>query len=255
MADYPTFLMTLAQEIWEQLGQTPQAVPSRLRSQREMIKYIERSLLETIEEAVVIAFDEMDRVLGRSYQSDFFSMLRFWHNQRANPLANWAKLGLAIVISTEPYLFIKDVLRSPFNVGLSIELRLFNEAECQKLNGLYHARLTKNQLLQLMALLNGHPHLTHLAFYALTATSMDFSDLVLKAAERDGPFGAHLRALEYKLMDDMGRRLLEAMREIVHDGEASSREDFYRLHGAGLVREDSARIVPTNQLYGRFFGK
>jgi AAA-like domain/TIR domain len=256
MTDYPTFLTLLAQELWEQLSQAPQAAPPHLRTQREMIKYLGRSLLDTINGTVVIAFDEIDRVLGRSYQSDFFSMLRSWHNQRADQLSNWAKMGLALVISTEPYLFINDALRSPFNVGLNIELRLFNEAECQKLNRLYRARLTKSELRELMSLLNGHPHLTQLAFYALTGPNpMDFSALLLKAAERDGPFGAHLRALEYKLMDDMGQRLLTTMRQIVNDGKASSRDNFYRLHGAGLVREDGTRVVPTNNLYARFFGK
>jgi hypothetical protein len=257
MADYPTFLMMLAQEIWEQLGQSPQAVPPRLRSQREMIKYLERFLLDAVDGPVVIAFDETDRVLGRDYQSDFFSMLRFWHNQRADPQTNWDRLGLALVISTEPYLFIKDVLRSPFNVGLNIGLRLFNEAECRHLNRLYRARLTKSELGLLMELLNGHPHLTHLALYALTGpNAVDFSTLLRRAAERDGPFGTHLRALEYRLMDDVGQRLLATMKQIVNDvKKAVSRDDFYRLHGAGLVREDGPRVVPTNQLYARFFGE
>jgi hypothetical protein len=195
-------------------------------------------------------------LLGRAYQSDFFSMLRSWHNQRADLASNWAKLGLALVISTEPYLFIKDALRSPFNVGLNVELRYFNEAEYQKLNRLYGARLTKSDLGQLMVLLNGHPHLTHLAYYALTGPNpIEFSALMLKAAEREGPFGIHLRALENKLMDDVGQRLLGTLNQIIHDGKASSRDDFYRLHGAGLIREDGDRIFPANQLYARFFSK
>src|ERR1041384_1738072 len=254
MADYPAFFTVLAQEIWEQLGQAPQAVPCRIHNQREMIKYLDRSLLCTVGGAVVIAFDETERVLGRTYQSDFFSMLRFWHNQRADTSTNWGKLGLAMVISTEPYLFIKDILRSPFNVGLNVQLRLFSEAECKRLCRLYHAQLRKAEFEQLMELLNGHPHLTHLAFYALTGpNSMDFPVLLRKAVERTGPFGAHLRALEYKLMDDAGERLLSAMRQVIKAGKVSRRDDFYRLHGAGLVREDGARLVPTNQLYARFF--
>src|ERR1041384_3395513 len=42
MADYPAFFTVLAQEIWEQLGQAPQAVPCRIHNQREMIKYLDR---------------------------------------------------------------------------------------------------------------------------------------------------------------------------------------------------------------------
>jgi AAA-like domain/TIR domain len=256
MDDYPTFLTLLAQEMWEQLSQAPEATPSRLRNQRELIKYFERTLLDTIDGAVVIAFDEMDRLLGRPYQSDFFSMLRAWHNHRADTASNWSRIGLALVISTEPYLFISDALRSPFNVGLNIELRLFNETECQKLNRLYRARLSKTEVRELMDLLSGHPHLTQLAFYALTGPNpMDFSTLLRRAVERDGPFGTHLRVLEYRLLDDMGQRLLATMRQIISDGKTSSRDDFYRLHSAGLVREDGARVVPTNHLYARFFGR
>lgn len=256
LADYLSFLTLLAREMWDQLGQPSQVVPPRLRGQREMVKYLEGSLLAALGGPVVIAFDEIERVLGCAYQSDFFSMLRSWHNQRADQSGGWAEVGLALVISTEPYLFIKDRLRSPFNVGLNIALRHFNEAECRKLNRLYHARLTNVELGRLMELLNGHPHLTHLALHALTGpNSMDFSTLLLKAAERDGPFGAHLRALENKLTDDAGRRLLAAMRQVIKDGKAPTGDDFYRLHGAGLVREDGERMVPANQLYQRFFAR
>ncbi|MGH9833402.1 MAG: AAA-like domain-containing protein [Blastocatellia bacterium] len=257
MADYPAFLTLLAQELWERLGQSPQAAPPRIGSQRDLTKYLERSLLAAIPDPVVIAFDEVDRVLGRAYQTNFASMLRVWHERRtARPPTAWASTGLAVVTSTEPYLFIKDVMRSPFNVGLQIELRVFNEAECGKLNRLYRARLSKSEIGQLMGLLNGHPHLTQLAFFALTGPNpTSFSSLLQKAAERDGPFGPHIRALENKLMDEAGEALLAAMKQIINDGKAPSREAFYRLQGAGLVRQDGARMVPVNQLYARFFGK
>jgi hypothetical protein len=257
MADYPTFLTVIAQEMWEQFGQPQRATPPRLTNQRGMIKYIQKALLDAIDGNVVVAFDEMDRVLGRSYQDNFFSTLRYLHDHRTDsPPTSLARLGLAGAISTEPYLFIKDLFRSPFNVGLNIELRNFNEAECLKLNRLYRARLTKVELGRLMALLNGHPHLTHLAFYSLVGPSpLDFPALLRKAAEWDGPFGAHLRAIENKLMDEMGEALLTAMKQIIAAGEGPTRDTFYRLHGAGLVREDEGRIVPVNQLYARFFGK
>ncbi len=257
LASYPTFLALLAKRLWQQFGQPPQATPPRLRRQSELIEYLEYSLLAAVPGTVVVAFDEVDRVLGRAYQADFASMLRYWHDHRTDkPPTAWARLSLAVVTSTEPYLFIKDILRSPFNVGLQIGLRLFNQAECQKLNQVYRARLTEVELGQLMELLNGHPHLTHLAFHSLTGPQqMDFSTLLGKAAERGGPFGPHLRALENKLMDEAGQKLLTAMKQIINDGKAPNQDAFYRLHGAGLVREDEDRIVPVNQLYVRFFGK
>lgn len=252
--DYSTFLTIMAQEIWYQLGQSPELMPSTITRQNEFTKFIERLLLETADESLVFGFDEMDRILGRDYQSDFFSMLRFWHNQRADSSAAWQKVGLALVISTEPYLFIKDVLRSPFNVGLNIELRLFNEAECQRLNRLYHAGLHINELKELMTLLNGHPHLTHLAYYALTGpNAIDFATLIQSAPSKNGPFGTHLRALEYKLLDDGDYPVLAAMKQLVRRGTVSNRDDFYRLYSAGLAHEDGSRLVASNDLYARFF--
>jgi hypothetical protein len=254
MSDYSTFLTILAKEIWDQLGQLPRSLPPTINRQNELSKYIERSLVETMDGTMVLAFDEMDRVLGQSYQPDFFSMLRFWHNQRADSSSPWQKVGLAIAISTEPYLFISDILRSPFNVGLNIELRLFKETECQNLNRLYQARLNRKELEELMLLLSGHPHLTHLALCALTGpNAIDFATLLQNAPSKNGPFGAHLRALEYKLLDDAGQSVLAAMKQLVNEGRVANKDDFYRLHAAGLAREDGAQIVATNQLYARFF--
>lgn len=54
-------------------------------------------------------------------RSDFFGMLRNWHNNRAaTPI--WKQLDLVLVTSTEPYQLIEDLNQSPFNVGQVIEL-------------------------------------------------------------------------------------------------------------------------------------
>ena len=253
LTDYPTFLTHLAQALWQALGEPPQAAPPSLRSQRELTKYLERSLLAAFAQPVVFAFDEVDRVLGHAWQSDFTTMLRNWHERRSsNPPTAWARLGMALVTSTEPYLFIKDYARSPFNIGLQIELPPFDEQDSQKLNRLYQARLRAPQIGQMMELLNGHPYLTQLAFYHLTRpAALDFATLRSTATERHGPFGAHLRALEYRL-EDAG--LLDAMKQLATNGTQPDRDGFYRLHGAGLAREAGRRVVPANQLYVRFFG-
>ena len=253
ISDYPQFLTILAREILEQLDETGSTSPPLIERQAQLTRFIEGRLLTPLNGTLLIAFDEMDRILGRNYQEDFFSMLRYWHNQRADNSTGWQKLGLAIAVSSEPYLFIKDVLRSPFNVGLNIQLRLLNEAECNRLNRLYGANLKKNQVKQLMELINGHPHLTQLALYAVSGPdAMDFPSLLQKAVLPDGPFGAHLRALEYRLSDEAGEQARIAMKQVLNGGKPS-RSDFYRLQSAGLVRQDGERIVPANELYASFF--
>ncbi len=183
-------------------------------------------------------------------------MLRYWHERRTDtPPPAWTRTALALVISTEPYLLISHVSQSPFNVTPPLELLPFSEAECHELNRRYSYCLSDTEVAQLMALVGGHPFLVRLAYHHLTyQNAIDFSDLLRDAAERYGPFGIHLRAMERKLMDETGQILLAAMQQIVNDGTVPSREIIDRLQGAGLVREDQRRIVPANHLYARFFG-
>jgi len=254
LADYATFLTLLAEALWQRLGQPSQATPPKLRGQRELIDYVGRSLLAAVAGYVVCAFDEADRLLGLPYQTDFFTMLRHWHERRTDtPPTAWARLGLALVISTEPYLLIKDSLRSPFNVRPPSELHPFNQAECRELNRRCRRPLDDAQVEQLWELLGGHPYLTHLAYYQLTRQHpAAFPTLLGEAADRYGPFGLHLRAVENKL-EDAGQNLLKAMKQLARRGTAPSKDVFHRLYGAGLVRQEKGQVVPANQLYARFF--
>jgi AAA-like domain/TIR domain len=55
----------------------------RIERQLDLTYFIEDLVLPSIPDGGVIAFDEVDRVLGKPFQKDFFSMIRLWHNKRA----------------------------------------------------------------------------------------------------------------------------------------------------------------------------
>ena len=123
LADYPTFLTALAKILLRRLRLGNQ--PPTIAGQSDMSDFVQNLVLGAVPDNIVIAFDEVDRVLGLPYQSDFFAMLRYWCNQRADTQQpESARLELALVISTEPYLLISKADRSPFNVGVVIELPL-----------------------------------------------------------------------------------------------------------------------------------
>ena len=255
LADYPTFLSALAKMLSRRLrliGQSP-----AIASQSDMSDFVQDRVLGDVPDNLVLAFDEADRVLGQPYRSDFFTMLRYWCNQRADTQhPEWARLELALVISTEPYLLISDADRSPFNVGVVIELRPFNIDECLELNRRYNYVLSDEQAERLRReLLNGHPFLTRLAYYHLTRPDApDFAPLMDNADRPDGPFGDHLRALLTKLRRYSQQDLLTALRQVIRNKTIPNDDAFDRLHGAGLVRREGNRVVPANELYARFFG-
>ena len=166
---------------------------------------MERVILPRAAGPLVVALDEADRLFRKPYKADFFSMLRLWHNNRVPLTPAWEDLDLALAISTEPYLLIDQSDRSPFNVGLSVEMGPFSRDECRTLNEKYGGLLAEDQVEQLWTLLRGHPYLTRLAYYRLTARDKcSFAELLERADDERGPFGDHLRALLMKLHERRG---------------------------------------------------
>ncbi len=252
LGHYDRFLTSFAQVMVRRLRLTVE-IPE-IDGQIQMVDFMEGQVRPALEGPTVFAFDEVDRVLGRPYQQDFFSMLRLWHENVSSPFyPDWADLDLALVISTEPYLLISAAERSPFTVGHRIETAPLDEQQCRELDRRYPDVLTAEQQTQLRQLLRGHPYLTRLAYYRLTAPDrIRFDQLIEQAALDNGPFGDHLRALRVRLGEHP--ELLEAFGQARRTGRIDNRELYYRLYGAGLVREEDGWINPANLLYARYFG-
>jgi hypothetical protein len=255
MASYVTFLKAFGTALLRSLG-LDTSPAEKLQSQQQMTWMMEDVVLPALQSPVVLAFDEVDRVLGRPFQADFFTMLRLWTNNRTNVLqrAKWKDVSLALIISTEPYLLIPEADRSPFNVGTVIELHPFSIKEVQALNDVYQAGLSTAQVDEVSDLLNGHPFLLRMAFYNIVGPQhFSFEKLMDTAAQERGPFGEHLRALLFRL--HARPELLLTLRQLIFSGEVPPDDVYYRLYGAGLVRRDGTRVVPANLLYARFFKK
>lgn len=251
LKDYSTFLTCLAADMQEKLGLGLDERP-RIQSQPDMTYFVQNKLLGAIQEPVVLAFDEVDRVLGQPYQANFFSMLRYWHERRTDPgqeQMGWPRLDLALIISTEPYLLVDEAIRSPFNVRAPVELRCFTKAECGVLNERYRRMLPEPDVGRLYELLGGQPYLTRLAYYRLGRGGLNAGELERTAHEDGGPFGDHLGSLLRKLRK---QNLLAAMKQVIAYGTVPA-EVYERLAGAGLVRKEAGRILPANQLYQSFF--
>jgi hypothetical protein len=250
LADLPALLRRIAQIL---LRAFKLNVGSGLDfpNQLDFTYFVEDRILGAIGTPVAFAMDEVDRLIGRPYQADFFSMLRHWHNERAQPMSVWENMDLAMVIATEPYLLIASADRSPFNVTPAIELKSFEEIHLRQINAAYGEPLTPNEQDQLYELLSGHPYLTRLAFYRLVSSDLNFETMIADSSSTDGPFGEHLRSRMFMLQQQPD--LLSAMRRVVSKGAELDIDTYYRLHAAGFVERDGKTTVPSNMLYARFF--
>ena len=215
-------------------------------------RYVGRYLLKELGAPLVLAMDEVESVYACDFRSDFFSMLRSWHNDRAYK-PRWKQLDLALVTSTEPYQLIENLNQSPFNVGEICELMDFSASQVADLNARHGSPLSVSDLEALMGLLGGHPYLTRRALYLAASDRITPGDLLQRATEDRGPFGDHLRYHLFRLhgQEDLIRCFKLALRGRSVSDEAL----FWRLRGAGLVRREDGSVVPRCKLYGDYFTK
>ena len=196
--------------------------------------------------------DEVERMFASPFRSDFFSMLRSWHNSRARG-GDWKRFNMALVTSTEPYQFIADLNQSPFNVGQVVELVDFTMDQVSDLNGRHHQPLTPDQVNQLFDLLGGHPYLTRRALYLVASGRDTFNELVETSCEDNGPFGDHLRNYLFRMGDQ--EKLKTSLLQIIKYQRCSDEHVFFQLRGSGLVKRNDNLVVPRNRLYAEYFRK
>ncbi len=251
LAEYGSLLSQLANSLLRALGLSIKQQPTQF-DQLSFSYFVEDAILHQISAPITFAFDEVDRILGRPYQHDFFSMLRMWHNNRAQLNSVWEDVDLALVIATEPYLLIDKTDQSPFNVSVPITLHGFSRDALAHLNIAYGEMLNQTDCDALFNLLAGHPYLTRLALYCMAGPQqISLGKLMKYAASSEGPFGDHLKALLLKLESHPG--LLSALQQAIRNGTLPDEESYYRLRGAGLVTRVEGRVRAANELYAGFF--
>jgi AAA-like domain/TIR domain/CHAT domain len=215
-------------------------------------RYMSRQLLKPLGSPLVLVMDEVESVFDTEFRTDFFSMLRSWHNNRATtPI--WKQLDLVLVTSTEPYQLIDNLNQSPFNVGQVTELVDFDAAQVADLNQRHNSPLKPKQLQQLIDLLTGHPYLVRRALYLVASQQMTVVELFAQATADRGPFGDHLRYHLFRMNDKPD--LVQGLLEVIHQQRCVDEKIFFRLRGAGLVRREaqSQSVLPRCPLYAAYF--
>ena len=248
------FLASFLEWIAERLGTDIQTNGNSKSMSSTMwcTRLFERDLLGDEGAPLLLAMDEVDRVFQTDFSSDFFGMLRSWHNRRAMD-PRWRSLDLVLVTSTEPYLFITNLTQSPFNVGQKIDLDEFTEEQVTRLNVLHGSPLTAAEMRELHALVGGHPFLASKALYTIATEQASFAELANPARLDGGPFGDHLRSFMFRICKMP--ELMRGLREIWRDGTCRDQVVAYRLISAGLVVKRHARLAPRCNLYRLFFAQ
>ena len=214
--------------------------------------YFQDYLLEEVEEPLVLAIDEVNRIFEHpQVAKDVLPLFRSWYEE-AKRFPIWRKLRLIVVHSTEIYVPLQ-LKQSPFNVGLPIQLDGFNLEEVRKLAKCYGVKWTEAELRQLMELVGGHPGLVSIAFYYLVHGEITFEQLLENASSITGIYNYHLQRHWVNLEEHPD--LLLALNSVINSTEPVSLDPIveYKLSSMGLIKQVGNKAVPICELYRQSF--
>ncbi len=213
--------------------------------------YMSDYVLQTVAQSLILMMDKVEVIFDTDFCTDFFGMVRNWHNSRAiQPI--WKKLDLVFVTSTEPLQFIPNNNLSPFNVGFTIPLVDFTLDEVAELNCRHNSPLNTYEVQRLMNLVAGHPYLTRQALYQVASKRFTSNELFNRAADDDGPFRLHLQRHLQRLQHRPEQQ--RALKQVIEQKDLSDVNLFFRLQGAGLIRREKHQVLSRCQLYADYFG-
>jgi hypothetical protein len=256
-ANSDTFLQWFCASIGQELGMLEQLpkcwqLADLIGSNQCCKAYFEQYLLSESSRPLTLGLDESDRLFeSPEIADDFFGLLRALHEE-AKRRDIWKKLRLIVVHSTEVYIPM-DVNKSPFNVGLPIDLPEFNSQQVQDLAKRHGLNWSDSEVVELMGLVGGHPYLVRLAMYRISRQDVSFNQLVKLPPTEAGIYSDHLRRHLWNL--EKYSELMEAMREVVSVSQpVRLRSELgFKLNSMGLVKLEGNNYIPRCRLYEEYF--
>lgn len=220
--------------------------------------YFEKYILAEIETPIALAFDEVDVVFDYpEIATDFFGMIRAWYEKARYGDGKsdlWQKLRLVLVHSTEVYVPL-NIHQSPFNAGLEIELAPFNQEQVQDLAQRYGVDDPEDCAKALLTLVGGNPYLVQLGLHHLSLQDVTSKQLIETAIVTDSIYSGHLR----NLLWDLQRypELVVALKRVVLSPIPVEVEAIqaFKLQSKGLVRLYNQQLVPSCNLYRKYFAQ
>ncbi|MGD1714701.1 AAA-like domain-containing protein [Dapis sp. BLCC M172] len=247
------------------------SVTNRLSNVKRFSKFIRDFLLPTVKQNIVIFIDEIDSTLSLPFNiDDFFAVIRDCYNKRADN-SDYQRLTFVMIGVATPADLIRDKKRTPFNIGMPIELTGFKISEVAALGrGLRGKSAKINQLLEAVLFwTGGQPFLTQ----KLCNLIQKNGDLIGKNQEaewienlvekqilenwriHDDP--EHLKTISDRLLVNEKRasRLLGLYQQILNNGGvvADDSPEQMELRLTGLVVKSEGKLIVANRIYQSVF--
>jgi serine/threonine protein kinase len=202
---------------------------------RNFDRFLRRVLEQEVRGHLFWGMDELDRLFSTGFQDEVFGKFRSFHEKRVlEPGGPWQNLTLCIAFATEGHLLIRDLNRSPFNVGTRILLEDFTREQVARLNDLHGGPLRNQpEITQFTLHFGGQPYLTRRGLYEMVTRSWGLLRVI---AESTNLFQDHLQRLLHSLQADKDLTLAVVG---ALNGDPCPDQSFFRLRSAGVVTGNS----------------
>jgi WD40 repeat protein len=239
---------------------------------QKLSQFLEEILLASFpDQKFFIFIDEIDKVLSLNFSlDDFFALIRFCYNQRAENKA-YENLTFALFGVATPSDLIEDKSQTLFNIGQAIELAGFNPIEALPLaQGLSpKAEAPQTVLLEILFWTGGQPFLSQKLCQwvvssesviaagreAAAIESLVRSRMILHWESQDEP--VHFKTIRDRLLSKPQRtaQLLGLYRTIWQQGRipADNSVEQSELRLTGLVVKDQEHLRVYNRIYREIF--
>ena len=210
--------------------------------------YFQGYVLKELSNPIIIALDGIDQLFEYpEVAGDFFVLLRSWYEETRDILV-WQKLRVVIAHAVEVYIPL-PTHRSPFNVGLAIELPTFSPEQVQDLADRHGLQLTKPELEQLMKLTGGFPYLIRLALYQSVRLKISVQTLLQDSTRNTGIYQQYLQSQLWNLQQHP--KLADAFQQVLKAPIQLESEVAFKLKSLGLVHLIENKATVSCELYRR----
>jgi hypothetical protein len=211
--------------------------------------YFQGYILKEISNPIVLALDGIDQLFQYpELAGDFFVLLRSWYEETKDSSV-WQKLRVVMAHSVEVYIPL-PTNRSPFNVGLAIELPTFNQEQVQELAQRHQLPLTTPELEELMKLTGGFPYLIRLALYQSSRLNIPIKTLLQDATSDRGIYQEHLQCQLWNIQQHP--KLPDAFKQVLTAPIQLEIEVAFKLKSLGLVHLVENQAIVSCELYREY---
>ncbi|MDF5707294.1 MAG: AAA-like domain-containing protein [Nostoc sp. S4] len=214
--------------------------------------YFQVYVLQEISTCFILALDEVNKLFEYPQLTrDFLGLLRSWYEETRD-ISIWQKLRVLIVKSTDIYINL-DINKSPFNVGLAIELPSFTRLQVEDLAQRHRLQLTALQFEQLMALTGGFPYLVRLVFYHSVQRQIPVDTLLQNATTDTGIFSEYLHKQLHSLLQSPD--LVISFQQVINSATPITLEQevAFKLKSLGLIHLEGKTAMISCGLYREYF--